>query len=200
MKVGNKPLASLAGTYLILIGLLYVFFRLIPWIKAPSVPEPDLLRKLCIALLLPATGLFLFLRRPKIAAVLMTMLAAVALFCYAVEIVRYLAETPPNAAAAQHAVGGHFPPRYFVIPLLELTAALLIALQFYMRGLASLFVPLFVAAAVIAAAHFTLEQFAYVSGGHPSPLNYLLPSGFILASLLIGLYMFTAKPAEKQEK
>lgn len=200
MKVGNKTLALLAGVLLILHALLYVFFDLIPWLSSPSLPEPDLVRRLCIALILPAVGVFLLRRQPKIAAVLMTVLAAVALFCYAVEIVRYLAEIPPNAAAAQHAVGGHFPPRFFVIPLLELTAALLIALQFYLRGLASLLVPLFVAAAEIAAAHFTLEQFAYVAGGHPSPLNVLLPFGFILASLLIGLYLFTAKQAEKQEK
>ncbi len=194
MKTGNKALAILAGVFLILHALLYVFFDLIPWLSSPSLPEPDLVRRLCIALILPAVGVFLLRQQPKIAAVLMTVLAAVALFCYAEEIACYLSETPPTAAAARYAVGGHFPARFFVIPLIELTAALLLAAQFYTRGFAALLIPLFVAAAEIAAAHGTLERFAYVAGGHPSPLNYLMPFNYVLASVLIGMYLVTANP------
>ena len=174
MTKGNLALAIFAGLFLILYALIYFLGGY------PEAVFPFL------------AAFFLFFRKPKIAAWLMS-----AAIRYVPQIVEYLRD----GQRVVNDYGGRveaIPGRFVVMPILTLLAALLFAGMLFLRGKRALLPIALLVAAEIAETELGFASAAYVTG-HPSPLSVIVPFNYCMAALFTGLYLMTIKPKPPEE-
>ena len=143
-------------------------------------------------LLLPAvSGLFLMLRKPRIAAVLMTLVLVLTLVQEIPEILRYL---EPNGylATFDEATGytEYIPRQFAVLPILSILAALSFAGALYLRGWPAMVLAVLAAVAELAYMVLQIMSMAYVTG-HPTPLNVMFSFNYAMGAIFAGLYLFS---------
>lgn len=191
---GTYALAVPAGIFLLLYGLISVICML--GFFATPVLETflDWTRYLLPGL----AGLFLILRKPRAAAILMALAAAAVLLRELPEIPRYL---EPNGYLANPWVkieyAEYIPRKYVILPILSILAALCFAAALFLRGWPSLLLSLCAAAAELAYMVEQIASIAYVTG-HPTGFNVFFPLNFALGALFAGLYLFSLRKRERE--
>lgn len=181
-----KGLAITAGVFLILYALPYLFFG--PMRSIVSGFEQitaENLSTLIYSLAFPLAGLFLILRKPKIAAVFVVLAAASAAV--------WNFPTIPDFSGEGYILReGEYEtliPRFYVlVPILEFAVPLFLAAALFLRGRAALALALLAAAAEVTDMVLTFGLTAYFPG-HPTPLNVVLPFNFIHGAVFAGIFL-----------
>lgn len=191
--------AVAAGIFLLLpLALVLLYFSLF----RSLLTDPDTLLYFAMHAFLPGlAGIFLILRKPKLAALVMTLAALGVLLTELPEVPRFLAPMGYLATYDEYSGYAEYIPRGFVaVPILSILAALLFAAALYLRGKAALVVALLSALAELAYLNLRFAAMAYVTG-HPGP-DALFPLQLALAALFTGLYLNSLKkaPAGKTEE
>ena len=179
--------AVLAGVFLLLYGLISAF--LMRGFFAALTLESFLT---WMRYLLPGlAGLFLILRKPKVAAILMALAAVAVLLQELPEIPRYL---EPNGYLAnpneEIEFAEYIPVKYVILPILSILTALCFAAALFLRGWPSLLLSLCAAAAELVYMVEQIASVAYVTG-HPTPFNIFFPFNYAMGAIFAGLYMKT---------
>lgn len=140
-------------------------------------------------ILLPGlAGFFLLLRKPRAAAIVMTLAALCVLLTEVPEIPRCLGPEGYLATYDEAASYTEYIPRAFVVvPILDVLGAVFFAAALYLRGRPALALALLSAAAELGYMNRSLAAMNYVAG-HPGP-NALFPIGLALGALFAGLYL-----------
>ena len=155
MKEENKTAAVMAGVFLILYVLPFVMF--LPMnLREGAVGLRDW-PVLCHLLLPAAAGVLMILRKPKIAAVLMPLLAIMTIIG-AVPQLREFLETGQYCATYDETTGHaeYIPMRFIVLPVLSIATSVFFAVMLYTRGRISLLLAVLIAAGE--AAHTVFES------------------------------------------
>ena len=186
--LGNGGHAVLAGIFLLLYGLPYMLLGLL-WYRLFFLEAP---LQMCSFLLPALAGLFLLLRKPRIAVILMTLAAVIVLAGELPEIPRYL-EPEGYLATYDESIGyTEYIPRQFVaVPILHILTFLLFAAALYLRGKPAEILSFCAAAAALLYMNQQLASTAYVTG-HPTPLN-LLPFFYAVGAIFAGLWRRSLK-------
>ena len=167
-------------------GVLSLLVLLFGWYESFGLSEALSLSNL----LLPAVaGLLLVLRRPRLAALVMTLVLVITLVLELPEIPRFLA--PEGYLAAYDEAANHteyIPREYVVLPILDILVALFFAAALYFRGWPALILAVLAAAAELAYMVLNLASLAYVTG-HPTPFHLSIPLNYALGALFAGLYL-----------
>ncbi len=188
--------AVAAGIFLLLpLALILRFFDLF----RSLLTDPDFLLYLALKVFLPGlAGIFLILRKPKLAALAMTLVALGVLLTELPEIPRYLEPNGYLVTYDEYSGYTEYAPRAFiVVPILSILAALLFAAALYLRGIPALVLAVLSALAELAYVNRWFAGMAYVTG-HPGP-NALIPFQLALAALFAGLYLNSLKKAPAGE-
>ena len=190
MKSENKTAAILAGIFLLLYALPY-FFSALGEFSSGNLWEDGNWLLLGDLVLLPLAGLFLILRKPKIAAVLMTATVLAALIRSLPALPEYL--KAENGLIAVEEFGDHIVhmPAYLgLTPLLLLLAELLLAVTLYTRGPAALILSVLASVSMLASTVLQFQMMFYMTG-HPSPLSLIIPFNFVIAAIGAGVYLLS---------
>lgn len=181
-----KGLAITAGIFLILYALPYLFFgpmRNIVYGFGQITTEN--LPTLIYSLAFPPAGLFLILRKPKIAAVFVVLAAVSAAVMYFPTIRDFFGD----GLIVEYGEYETLVPRFYVlVPILEFAAPLLLASALFLRGCAALALALLAAAAEVTDMVLTFGLTRYYPG-HPTPLTVMIPFNFIMAAVFAGIYL-----------
>lgn len=190
MKEENKTAAVLAGSFLILYALPY-FFSALGDLSSGRLWEGGNWLILGEAFLMPLAALFLILRRPKIAAGLMTVVSLAILISVIPELPEYL--QAENGMISVEEFGGHIvqmPAFLGLMPLLFILAELLLTVILYFRGPAALVISLLASGSMIASTVLQLQMSFYLTG-HPTPLTFIIPLNFVIAAICAGCWLLT---------
>jgi len=146
---------------------------------------------LCHLLLPAAAGVLMILRKPKIAAVLMPLLAIMTIIG-AVPQLREFLETGQYCATYDETTGHaeYIPMRFIVLPVLSIATSVFFAVMLYTRGRISLLLAVLIAAGEAAHTVFEFQAMGYVTG-HPTPFNLMLPFNYIASALCAGSYLLS---------
>ena len=189
MNEENKTAAVLAGVFLILYALPFILFSLLPSLSSGKLWEIEDWLSLGNSVLIPLAGLFLILRRPKVAAALIAITALAHLVAVFPELVDVIKSEDGSITAIEN--GDHpvqMPAYLGLTTLLLVLAELLLALTLFVRGPGALILALFAVASMIGSTVLQFQMFYYITG-HPSPFNLLLPLNFIVAAIAAGCYL-----------
>jgi hypothetical protein len=189
MKEENKTAAVMAGVFLILYVLPFVIF--LPMnLREGAVGLRDW-PVLCHLLLPAAAGVLMILRKPKIAAVLMSLLAIMTIIG-AVPQLREFLETGQYCATYDETTGHaeYIPMRFIVLPVLSIATSVFFAVMLYTRGRISLLLAVLIAAGEAAHTVCEFSAMSYVTG-HPTPFNLMLPFNYIASALCAGSYLLS---------
>ena len=190
MKEENKTAAVLAGVFLLLYALPY-FFSALDTLSSGSLWKNGNWLLLGNLVLQPLAGLFLILRKPKIAAILMTATVLAALIRSLPSLPEYLKAENGMIAVEEfenHIV--HMPAYLGLTPLLLLLAELLFAVTLYTRGPAALILSVLASVSMLALTALELQMMFYMTG-HPSPLSLIIPLNFVIAAVSAGIYLLS---------
>ena len=190
MKEENKAAAVLSGVFLVLYALPY-FFSMLPDLSSGELWESRNWLILGEAVLTPLAGLFLILRRPKIAAILMTAAVLAALIRTLPALPEYLKAEDSMISAEEfgnHIV--HMPAYLGLMPLLLVLAELLLAITLYVRGPVALIIALLASVSMVASTVLQLQMFYYITG-HPTPFIFIIPLNFVIAAIGAGCWLLT---------
>ena len=190
MKEENKTAAVLAGVFLLFYALPY-FFSALDALSSGSLWEDGNWLLLGNLIPLPLAGLFLILRKPKIAAILMTATVLAALIRSLPVLPEYL--KAENGMIAVEEFGNHIVhmPAYLgLTPLLLLLAELLLAATLYTRGPAALILSVLASVSMLAMTALEFQMMFYMTG-HPSPLSLIIPLNFVIAAVSAGIYLLS---------
>ena len=196
MKRAGKVCAVLAGVFLILYALPLVLLFGGGFLEALFAGELEAREVLSALfyLLFPAAGVFLILRKPKTAAVLMFAAALATAATSLPDVPNYLHETIMDR--------GEYPvyiPRFYVLlPFVSVLVPLLLALALRLRGWTALLLALLSAAAEVIETVLVFGRMGYITG-HPSPLNVMLPFNFIMAAIFAGIYLLALGRGDGKE-
>lgn len=182
----NRGFAAAAGLLLLLPFVLFLqFFLMFRGLLA----ELSFLLYAAERIFLPGlAGFFLLLRKPRAAAIVMTLAALCVLVLEIPEIPRYLGPNGYPAAFDEQSGYAEWIPRAFVVvPILDILGAVFFAAALYLRGRSALALALLSAAAELGYMNRSLAAMNYVTG-HPGP-NALFPIGLALGALFAGLYL-----------
>lgn len=186
MRKEIKGFAVTAGIFLILYALPYLFFGPLGFFSGVKQVTLEDFSILIYSLLFPLAGLFLILRKPKIAAVLVVLASAA--------VAASVFSTIPNLLRevyVEHGDHETFVPRFYVlVPILEFTVPLLLAVALFLRGRGALILALLAAAAEVAYTVLTFNMMSYITG-HPSPFNIIMPFNFIMTAIFAGFYLLS---------
>ena len=190
MKEENKTAAVLAGVFLLFYALPY-FFSALDALSSGSLWEDGNWLLLGNLIPLPLAGLFLILRKPKIAAILMTATVLAALIRSLPVLPEYL--KAENGMIAVEEFGNHIVhmPAYLgLMPLLLVLAELLLAITLYVRGPVALIIALLASVSMVASTVLQLQMFYYITG-HPTPFIFIIPLNFVIAAIGAGCWLLT---------
>ncbi len=189
MKEENKTAAVMAGVFLILYVLPFVIF--LPMNLSEGAVGLRDWPVLCQLLLPAAAGVLMILRKPKIAAVLMSLLAIMTIIG-AVPQLREFLETGQYCATYDETTGHaeYIPMRFIVLPVLSIATSVFFAVMLYTRGRISLLLAVLIAAGEAAHTVFEFQAMGYVTG-HPTPFNLMLPFNYIASALCAGSYLLS---------
>ena len=190
MKEENKTAAVLAGVFLLFYALPY-FFSALDALSSGSLLADGNWLHLGNLILLPLAGLFLILRKPKIAAALMTATVLAALIRSLPALPEYL--KAENGMIAVEEFGNHIVhmPAYLgLTPLLLLLAELLLTVTLYTRGPAALILSVLASLSMLALTALEFQMMFYMTG-HPSPLSLIIPLNFVIAAISAGVYLLS---------
>lgn len=190
MKEENKTAAVLAGVFLLLYALPY-FFSALDTLSSGSLWEDGNWLLLGNLVLLPLAGLFLILRKPRIAAILMTATVLAALIRSLPSLPEYLKAENGMIAVEEfenHIV--HMPAYLGLTPLVLLLAEMLFAVTLYTRGPAALILSVLASLSMLALTALEFQMMFYMTG-HPSPLSLIIPLNFVIAAISAGVYLLS---------
>lgn len=197
MKNEKNGYAILSGVFLLLpFVLLLMFFVLYRNLLA----EASFLLYAAARVILPAlAGIFLILRRPRAAAVVMTLVAVLVLLLELPEFPRYL--EPNGYLATYDEASGYteyIPRQFVVLPILSILAALCFAAALYLRGRPAMLLAVLAAAVELVYMNRQLASVSYVTG-HPGP-NALFPFDYAIAAFFAGLYLRSLKKQDPHKE
>lgn len=187
MNRENRGFAAASFVFLLLSGgVLSLLSLLFGWYDGFGLREALSLGNL----LLPAVaGLLLVLRRPKPAALVMTLVLLIVLVLELPEIPRYLGPEGYLATYDEAANYTEYIPReYVTLPILDILVALVFAAAMYLRGRSALILAVLAAGAELAYMVLNIASLAYVTG-HPTPFHLIIPLNYALGALFAGLYL-----------
>ena len=190
MKAENKAAAYAAGVFLILYTLPYSFGTLLD-LSSGKLREGLNFLSLAEALLVPLVGLFLILRKPKIAAILMTASVLAVFISILPQLPEYF---KVEGGMISVEISGdyivHMPAFLGLTPLLMLLSVLLFAVMLFFRGPALLVLAILAVLFMVASTLFQFQMLYYLPG-HPTLIHFSNPFNFVMAAIFASRWLLS---------